>query len=128
MGTARFQPQGERARNCHSRAMTFLQVVATGGGFPITTTTRIWRVVVTSVPEKFAVKFMANGPNLYAEPVAWVLVRLFREGKEIIYPWMPVLQEEVWVVQPISPGLSGGAGARLELEPGVQANLTREIN
>ena len=88
---------------------------------------RVWRVVVLSYPSSVGVKFMDNGPDLYDEPVAWLLPKIFQEGKAILYPWVPIMQQEVWVPQPVGEGGSGGA-LTWEVHPGTQLQVTREIN
>lgn len=107
--------------------MTFLQFLNPHQGFELSSTGRFWKVEVTSVPEKFATKFMTTGPDIYSEPVAWVLVRLFRNQKQVLYPWVPIMQTEQWVVQPYSQG-GGGGSVDMVVEEGVVATITREDN
>ena len=84
----------------------------------------VYKVEITSVPEKFGVKFMDGQPDLYYVPVAFLYIRTFATGNAMLLPAIPIQQQEVWYCQPIADNLNRGSSAFLVLEPGVVGSVT----
>lgn len=104
--------------------MSELQFLNTFPGWPYNPDARRYRVNITNVPERFVVKFMPDNLPIYGKPVAWVKFQIFLPGIDLIYPWIPITQRQVTLVQPVIGEARGGT-ADLHLETGVVGTIER---
>ena len=89
---------------------------------PIDNSSRVVKVVMTLVPEKYGVFLTSPAPDLYVTPVAWVFMRTFYPGTALRHPAVPVYQQEVCYAQPIADEALGMA-VDFILSPGCEGTF-----